>query len=249
VKRLLPAVAALALAAFFAAACGDSDSPASAAPASSPVAGEGPAVISASGLGTVTGTPDVLTVQLGVETSAPRAKDALDDNNNRASALIDTLKQRGVADKDIQTSQLSIYPRYDDQGRRITGYQVNNMVTAKLRDLGGAGALIDAAAETAGDAVRVNSIAFSIDDDSALLATARADAVRRAKAQAEQMAEAAGVKLGKVRSISESGSAAPPMPYPMYAGAPAADAAKSVPIEAGSQELNLTVNVIYEIAQ
>lgn len=248
-KRLLPAVAALALAAVLGAACGDSDAPASAAPGSSPVAGEGPAVISASGLGTVTGKPDVLTVQLGVETSAPRAEDALDDNNNRATALIDTLKQRGVADKDIQTSQLSIYPRYDDQGRRITGYQANNMVTAKLRDLGGAGALIDAAAEVAGDAVRVNSIAFSIDDDSALLATARADAVRRAKAQAEQMAEAAGVKLGKVRSISESGSSAPPMPYPMYAGAPAADAAKSVPIEAGSQELNLTVNVIYEIAQ
>lgn len=215
-----------------------------------PAAGEDPGVstVTAEGVGEVTGTPDVLTVGLGVETRGASANEALDANNEKAAALIQTLKERGVADKDIQTSGLSIYPTYDDQGRRITGYQVNNGVTAKLRDLAGAGALIDAAAASAGDAVRVNHLSFSIDDDSALLATARADAVRRARDQAEQMAQAAGVKLGRVRSISESSSTSPAPPYPMY-GAPAADeAAKSaVPVAPGSQELTLRVVAVYEI--
>ena len=213
-------------------------------------AGEDPGLstVTAEGVGEVTGTPDVLTVGLGVETRGASANETLAANNEKAAALIQTLKDRGVADKDIQTSGLSIYPTYDDQGRRITGYQVNNSVTAKLRDLAGAGALIDAAAASAGDAVRVNHLAFSIDDDSALLATARADAVRRARDQAEQMAQAAGVKLGRVRSISESSSTSPAPPYPMY-GAPAADeAAKSaVPIAPGSQELTLRVVAVYEI--
>jgi hypothetical protein len=247
-RRALPAFAALALVVVGAAACGDRTGiPAAEAASSSPVAADGSSTITAAGVGTVTGKPDVLTVSLGVDTRAPRAKEALDDNNQRAAALIDTLKQKGVAEKDIQTSQLSIYPTFDSQGQRITGYQVSNMVTAKLRDLANAGALIDSAADSAGDAIRVNSIGFSIDDDSALRATARADAVGRAKAQAQQMADAAGVKLGKVRSISESSAGSPPV-YPMPAMA-SDGAAKSVPLEAGSQQLSHTVVVVYEISQ
>ena len=209
----------------------------------------GVSTITAEGIGEVTGTPDVLTVGLGVETRGASANETLAANNEKAEALIRVLKDRGVADKDLQTSGLSIYPTYDDQGRRITGYQVNNSVTAKLRDLAGAGALIDAAAEAAGDAVRVNHLGFSIDDDSALRATARADAVRRARDQAEQMAQAAGVKLGKVRSISEASSSTPPQPFPYYAGdaAAAAPKAAAVPIAPGSQELTLRVVAIYEI--
>jgi uncharacterized protein len=161
------------------------------------------------------------------------------------------LKEKGVEPKDIQTSQLSINPTYDDKGQRITGYQVNNSVTATLHDIGAAGGLIDAAAAAAGDAVRVQSIGFSIDDDSALKAEARTQAVHQAQLQAEQMAKAAGVKLGGIRLISEV-PAAGPMPYYEQLNGGAADSARAAspaPVEPGQQELSLTVDVVWDLAR
>jgi hypothetical protein len=211
---------------------------------------EGRPSIAARGVGLVKGTPDTLRVTLGVETRSPSAKDALAANNDKANALVDTLKSKGVEAKDIQTSQLSINPNYDDKGQRIVGYQVNNMVTATLHDIGGAGALIDAAAGAVGDAVRVQSIGFSIDDDSALKAEARTQAVHLAQLQAEQMAKAAGVKLGNIRYISEV-PASSPMPYAeRYLGdAKAAAGSTPAPVLPGQQELSLTVDVVWEITQ
>ena len=242
-------VAAVAAAGFLAlAGCGDGGgNVAGAAPGIS--ADNGRPSIAARGVGLVKGTPDTLRVVLGVETRSSSAKDALAANNDKANALVDTLKSKGVETKDIQTSQLSINPTYDDKGQRITGYQVNNTVTATLHDIAGAGALIDAAAGAVGDAVRVQSIGFSIDDDSALKAEARTQAVHLAQLQAEQMAKAAGVKLGAIRYISEVPASSPMPYYERYAGAPAADAAKSAPILPGQQELSLTVDVVWDIAQ
>lgn len=200
--------------------------------------------ISAQAIGTISGTPDVVTIVIGVQTQSASAQTALDDNNKKAADVIGVLKDSGVAPADLQTSQLSINPSYDEKGQQITGYQVTNMVTAKLRDISTAGAVIDAAAKTAGDAVRVQQLSFDIDDDSALRAQARADAVRRAQSQAKQMADAAGVQLGAIRSITETPSATPTI-YPAMAGADTA--AASVPLEPGSQELSVTVQVIYAI--
>jgi len=243
-KRPLLAIAAvtgLALVAGCAAQAGQAAAPAAVAD------NQDRPVIHAQGVGQVKGTPDTLTVILGVETRAASAKDALDSNNSKAKALIDSLKGKGVADKDLQTSQLSISPTYDEKGQRIIGYQVSNQVRATLHDLAGAGGLIDAAAAAAGDAVRVQSVGFSIDDDSTLKAEARTDAVKRAHDQAEQMAKAAGVKLGRVRSISEASASSPP-PYP-YAMGDAAQKSAATPIQPGTQELSLTVNVVYDIEQ
>lgn len=215
-------------------------------PAAVGPAAPAPPSITAQGLGTVTGTPDTLRVTLGVQTQGPSAKAALDANNGKATALIDLLKGRGVAPADIQTSQLSINPTFNPNGR-ISGYEVTNMVTATVHDIAAAGGLIDAAGEAAGDAVRVQQLGFLIDDDSALRATARADAVRQAQAQATQMAEAAGVRLGPIRSITEVPGSGP---SPMYQDPSAAlDRAAAVPIQPGTQELRITVNVIYDIAQ
>lgn len=200
-------------------------------------------LITAQAVGTVTGTPDVLTISLGVETRSESAGTALAENNRLAGDVIAVIKNNGVAPEDLQTSQLTTNPTYDDGGR-VTGYQVTNMVTARLRDIAAAGALIDAVGTAAGDAIRVQQVSFSIDDDSGLRAAARADAVRRAQAQAQQLADAAGVPLGAIRSITEiTGSS--PIPYsPSYSSA---DAAAAVPIEAGSQELTVSVQVIYDI--
>jgi hypothetical protein len=245
---IVAAVAALVLA-----GCGRGDGKvAGAAPAAGVSTDNGRPSIAARGVGLVKGTPDTLRVVLGVETRSASAKDALAANNDKANALVDTLKGKGVEAKDIQTSQLSIHPTHDDKGQRITGYQVNNTVTATLHDIAGAGALIDAAAGAVGDAVRVQSIGFSIDDDSALKAEARTQAVHLAQLQAEQMAKAAGVKLGAIRFISEV-PASGPMPYYDQVGsgraaAPTAGVAPA-PILPGQQELSLTVDVVWDIAQ
>jgi uncharacterized protein len=250
-RPALTVAAVAAVAVLLLAGCGrGGGGVAGAAPAAGISTDNGRPSIAARGVGLVKGTPDTLRVVLGVETRSASARDALAANNEKANALVDTLKGQGVEEKDIQTSQLSIHPTYDDKGQRITGYQVNNTVTATLHDIAGAGALIDAAAGAVGDAVRVQSIGFSIDDDSALKAEARTQAVHLAQLQAEQMAKAAGVKLGGIRLISEV-PAGGPMPYhEKLAGAPAADgAARSAPILPGQQELSLTVDVVWDIAQ
>jgi len=203
-------------------------------------------LITAQGIGKVSGTPDVVTISLGVQTTAASAQAALDDNNKLATDTIAALKANGVAPEDLQTSQLSVNPSYSDKGQ-ITGYQVTNMVTAKLRDIGKAGAVIDAVGTSAGDAIRVQQLSFSIDDDSAVRAAARTDAVKRAQAQAKQLADAAGVALGPIHSITEV--AAPNTPFYPAMDAAAASAPVAAPIEAGSLELNVTVQVVYEIAQ
>ena len=116
--------------------------------------------------GSVRAAPDLLTVSLGVQTRAPRATAALADNNRRAQALLDTLGQRGVAAADRQTSHVSVQQSYDNRGK-VNGFVVDNVVTARMRDLDRAGELLDAVAAAAGDAVRINSLSFSIDDPAA----------------------------------------------------------------------------------
>ncbi|MEX0789375.1 MAG: SIMPL domain-containing protein [Actinomycetota bacterium] len=200
--------------------------------------------ITAKGVGRVTGVPDVVVVTIGVETQSAQAEEALSGNNEKTTALINLLKQAGVAEEDLKTSQFSINPRYDDEGRAISGYTVTNLLTARVREGRDPGALIDAAAGAAGNDVRVQSVQFEIDDEGTLFAEARADAVRQARTQAEQLADAAGVELGDVRSITESSTEGSP-PQPLLL--PRTDAAQSVPLQPGSQELTLEVQVIYDI--
>ena len=202
-----------------------------------------PPGLTARGIGTVTSTPDRLTVVLGVQNRGRAAQEALDANSRLATATIDALRAAGVAEADLRTSQLSVSPTQDPTTGRITGYEVNNLLTATLRDIGRAGSVIDAAGAAAGDAVRVQQLEFSVADDSAPRAQARADAVRKAQEQARQLAEAAGVTLGPVRSITEI-AADPPIPYAARLP-PAAQAA--VPILPGTQELRVGVEIVYEI--
>jgi uncharacterized protein len=203
--------------------------------------GEPPA-ITARGTGTVTATPDTATVVLGVQTRDGSARAALAANSERAAAVIGVLEGAGVATADIRTSQLALHPTYGPETARITGYEVTNQVTVTLRDIAAAGTVIDQAAAAAGNAVRVQQIDFSIADESAARAQARADAVRRALAQTEQLAEAAGVELGAIRSIVEL-PADPPVPF-----GERADAQLAVPLEPGTQELRVVVEVVHGIA-
>jgi uncharacterized protein len=243
-KRAISLMPVLVLGAVALAGCG------AAGPGPTAATGTGSAavpVITARGTGTVRGTPDTMTIVIGVQTRGDSAKAALDANAEKATALIEVLKGRGVAATDLQTSQLSINPTYDQQGTRITGYEVSNQVTATLHDIAAAGGLLDAAGESAGDAVRVQQLGFSIDDDSEPRARARAEAVRQAQAQAGQMAEAAGVALGPIQKITEV-VGSQPTPYP-YADRAAPTAASLAPVEPGTQELSVVVEVVYGIDQ
>jgi uncharacterized protein YggE len=214
------------------------------AAAAAPAGTAPPPAITARATGTVVAAPDTATVVLGVETRDRSATAALAANSAGADSVIAVLQSAGLAPADIRTSRLGISPTTAPETGRITGYEVTNQVTATLHDIAGAGALIDQAAAAAGDAIRVQTIQFSIADESAARAEARADAVRRALAQAQQLAEAAGVELGPVRSIVEEGGQ-PPTPY--RAEADIAQRA-AVPIQPGTQELSVTVEVVHDIA-
>jgi uncharacterized protein YggE len=201
--------------------------------------------ITTRGVGRASGTPDTVTVVIGVSNQASSARAALEANNAKANALLDLLRRNGVAGKDVRTSQLSINPRYDDKSATITGYQVDNTVQATLHDVSKAGALLDAAVGAVGNAVRIQQISFSIGDDSALRAQARAQAVSQAKAQAAQLAQAAGVSLGSIRSLTEVATAGAPVSYDLQAAA--AGSAASVPLQVGQQDITVAVDLVYII--
>jgi uncharacterized protein YggE len=193
------------------------------------------------GTGEVRGTPDVADLVLGVSGRGASASDVLQTIGDRAQQVIDVLHDAGVTDDDIQTNGLSVQPVLDDHNR-VTGYEATNTVTARIRDLTKAGAIVDAAATKAGDNIRVQGITFSIDDDSKLLASARAKATKRARAQAEQLAGGAGVEVGDVRSITEATNT-----MPVAYAADALGQAAGTPIQPGSETLSVSATVVFNL--
>lgn len=199
--------------------------------------------VNVTGVGQASLPPDMAYVYVGVHTEKPTAAEAVDANNAQTQKVIDALLEFGIAEKDIQTTNFSIWPqdKYDPATGTPTGektYVVDNTVLVTVRDLDTVGELLDTV--VAAGANTVNSIQFDVADNSPALEQARAEAVKDAEAQAQELATAAGVELGEVQSIGYNDS----QPVPMYAGkggggAVAAEAA--VPIQPG--QLNFTVNV------
>jgi len=202
------------------------------------------------GEGKVTVTPDIATLSLGIEAQAATVAEAQAQAAVAMDAVRTALTENGVADKDIQTQYFSIYQvtRWDDNKNEeiVIGYRVTNMVTAKIRDIEQAGPVIDAVAAAGGDYTRINNISFSVDDPTPYYADARQKAMADAKAKAEQLADLAGVNLGKPTYISE-GTVSPPVVY-RDAGMEAMAPAPTTPISPGEIDLSLTVQVAYAIA-
>lgn len=203
--------------------------------------------VSVSGLGKVMGTPDVLSLSMGVERNGQVVNDVLNEANADLSRIREALKRHDVDDKDMQTSNLSINPFWDNN--KINGYQVTQTLTVKLRDIAKAGQAISDAAAAGGNSTRINGVAFDIEDNEKLIEAARADAFSDAKAKAEQYAQLSGRSLGRVSQINESTEygSAPPMPY--YAGRAAADAAEdmAVPVSPGQQQVSVNTSVVWEL--
>jgi uncharacterized protein YggE len=205
--------------------------------------------LTVNGSGRVYLTPDIAYVTIGVHTEADTATEAMSQNNEQTQAVIAAIKSAGVADKDIQTSNFSIYPQqqYDEQGK-LTGeirYSVDNSVMVTVRDINAIGELLDTVVQAGAN--NISGIQFDVDNKTAALTSARQAAVADARTKAQELAEAAGVELGEIQTISEYTSGGPVPMYDMRAGAPAAEMAASVPVQPGQLLVTLEVNVAFGI--
>ncbi len=213
-------------------------------------------LLSVSAQGRSNRLPDLALFSAGVTTQGKTAGEALSMNSAAMSRVIAALKRAGIADRDIQTSNLSLSPvyaqpvrqpdgSYQQNEQRIVGYTVNNQVSVKQRKLGDYGQVIDTLV-TAG-ANQVNGPNFQIDDNESALDEARLDAMQHARARAELYARAAGLRVVRIVSISEGGGSSPPVPV-MYAKMARAEA-DAPPVQAGELELSASLQVLFELAR
>lgn len=204
------------------------------------------------GEGKVTAVPDVAILRVGIESQEATVAQAQDEATVAMNGVMEALEDEGVKDEDIQTQYFNIHrvTRWDNDNQReiVLGYRVTNVVTAKIRDVAGAGAVIDAVAVAGGDLTRIDSISFTIDDPTPYYEQARELAVVDAAAKAKTLADTADVKLGKPTYISESSY----MPGPVYRGdmIAMAEAAPQMetPISPGEMEITTNVQMAYAIA-
>ncbi len=200
-----------------------------------------------SGTATITAPPDIATVQIGVQTFNEDVEEAVAENNTKAEDIIAAIRQQGVAEKDIQTSRFNIYPQRDYQNNRpdkIIGFQVDNVVSATVRDLDDIGKVLQAAIDAGAN--NINGLNFSVDDPTSIRDEARAEAIKDARRRADIMAEAAGVEVGNVISITETSYPGPIIARESYDKAAFAGA---VPIQPGELELTIQVQVVFAIAE
>ena len=210
-------------------------------------------ILTLSGVGEVRAAPDVAVVTLGVWTLKATARAALSANNAAMRRVLQVLKGTfGIAARDLMTSGLSIQPRHEQTSRpgqpyrrRLIGYQVNNMLTVRVRALDKLGEVLDAVVSAGANTI--HGIRFTIDQPEALRMRARARAVRNAKAKAQLLAAEAGFKVGRVLNVAEGGVT---MPRPVYRGRVAMEmkaAPAPVPVARGERTVRATVRITWEI--
>lgn len=258
-RPVVATIAVLTAAALLAAGCagedgetegagaGASDASAVAADFSAESHGAVGAAVSAAGItvvgtGSVTTKPDTAEWSFGVQTSAETAEAALGANSETMKRVVDALRDAGVASDDLQTEQVSVWPRTSDDGLTIVGYDASNTVRATIRDLDRAGATVDAA--VAAGANQVYGPSLTVSDADAQYRAAVDAAFDDARARAEAIAEKAGLTLGAPVAIVEGGGG---MPVPYYERGVAEAAAADVAVEPGTQDVGATLTVTFAI--
>jgi uncharacterized protein YggE len=203
--------------------------------------------VSVTGVGDADGAPDTLNADFRVHVTRSSVQEALDANATAARRVLAALAKSGVAKKDTRTTNLSIDQHYDNHGN-VVGYDASETIRARIHPLDRAGRTISAAATSAGNEVAVDGLSFDIEDDDALVTSARSAAYDDAKARAEQYAQLSGRSLGRVISIKEQIDRPNPEPY-YYGDALTASvpAPKSVPIRGGQQTLTVHVSVVWQL--
>ncbi|SJM91476.1 26 kDa periplasmic immunogenic protein [Crenothrix polyspora] len=206
-----------------------------------------PNSIHVSGLGRVSVRPDKADLNLAVEVHTKTAKAAREQAAKAMSVVIDAVKGLGVAEKDIQTSYVSLSPEYAE-GNKIVGYQLSNQLMVCVRDVDKAGTVIDAAVQAGGNATRVQGMSFAVDNSTEALIQARAKAYQDAHSKAEQYAKLAGVTLGRAMHINEGSGVSPaPVPYADGAFMMMKSSAPSTPVQVGEQEVSVNVDIVFGV--
>lgn len=201
--------------------------------------------------------PDIAIVTAGVTEERKTASEAMAAQSAAMNGVFNALKAAGIADRDMQTSGLSLSPRYDyvevsdASGRKrgqqqLAGYVASNQVTVKVRDLSRLGQTLDSLVSSGGNTL--SGVSFGIDDDAAVRNEARTKAMRDAIAKAELYASAAGLRIARIVTISE-GYDYGPQPMPMARMAMAGDMMESTPVAAGEVGVTASVNVMFELAR
>ncbi len=193
-------------------------------------------------------TPDVATLSTGVVTQASDANAALKANSAQMAKVVATIRAAGVAERDVQTSGISIQPQYryaENQPPAITGYQASNTVSLKVRDIARLGQVLDAL--VAAGANQVNGPNFEIDKPEVVYDEARKAALAQAQARAQMYANTLGMRVRRIVSISEGGGFQPPMPMMK---AVAMDARmESAPVAPGETTLPASLDVVFELGR
>jgi uncharacterized protein YggE len=198
-------------------------------------------LVTVTGEATVSVAPDIAVIRIGVGTLGKTAREASDGNGKQMTSVLAAIRSAGIADRDVQTSRLSLQPQYDQSKSgtaRLLGFQVTNQVTIRIRDIDKLPSILDRA--IAAGANEMSGIEFVVSEQSKLLDQARDDAVADARRKAEHYARAAGAKLGAVVTIAEDGAAPPVRPMQ-------AMRATGVPVAPGEQMLRASVTVSYEL--
>ncbi len=212
--------------------------------------------ISMSAEGKVSAVPDLASMTLGVLTTASTAQKAQQDNTAKINAVIDYVKKQGIEAKDITTTQLSIYPQYEyTNGKNtITGYQANQSITVKVRGIDKStdqvGKILDGS--TAAGVNEIQGVYMTFDDPDNLRQDARKIAIEKAKQKAQELADQAGLRLGKIVSISEGSSYYPgPVPYAMDQSLAregmGMGGGGNAKVEPGSQDITASITVVFEV--
>ena len=213
------------------------------------------------GQGTVTARPDVAFLSLGTSVLRDTPGAAFDTASGRIATLTEALRANGVAENDIQTRELSLFPEYRNlpppapgeppPPPQLVGWRARYFVAAKIRDFTRLGGTVDAAVRALGEEAVVQGISFGIEDTDALVARARDEAVSNARAKAEQMAARAGARLGRLISLEEISSPGPtPVRAPTAVPAPqrpAAAAPAEAPVSPGEQTITVIVEAVWAI--
>ena len=196
--------------------------------------------------GEVTRVPDIARISAGVVTQAQSATEAIRLNSQRMSAVRDALRRAGIADRDIQTSTLSLQPDYryaENQPPTLTGYRASNEVSIRFREIAQTGRILDAL--VAQGANQINGPSLEIDRPEAALDEARTAAITNARARADLYARSLGMRVRRILSVSETGMPGMPVPRPMaMARLEARDAAN---IDPGEQRLGVSLTVSFEL--
>ncbi len=204
--------------------------------------------ISVSGEGRVSAAPDIATIRLGVRVEAGTVEEAREQAAQLQTAILNSIKDNGVESKDLQTSNFNIQPVYTTDARTIRAYGVSNTLSVKVRKLADLSKVVDDATKAGGSATTVQGLSFGIDDPEEIKTEARKLAMEQAKQRAEETAKNAGVDLGKPISISEGYSGGVyDAAFPTASGPSTRTADTPTPIESGSLDVVVNVQVVYRI--